>query len=108
MIRKTWLTIAIVGLGSFGTNAALAAGDATAGRVKAETCMGCHGVATYKNVYPTYNVPKLGGQNAEYIIAALTAYKAGDRGHKTMHANASNLSDADMQDIAAFFAASGK
>ena len=35
-----------------------AAGDATAGRLKAETCMGCHAVTGYFNVYPTYHVPK--------------------------------------------------
>jgi cytochrome c553 len=49
-------------------------------------------------------VPKLGGQSAGYIEAALKAYKAGTRQHDTMHANAENLSDQDMADIAAFVA----
>ena len=84
--------------------AAMAEGDISAGKVKAETCLGCHGIPGYTNVYPTYHVPKLGGQHAEYIVAALQAYKAQQRDHETMHANAAGLSDQDMQDIAAFFA----
>src|SRR3546814_5472523 len=50
-------------------------GNVEAGRVKANTCMGCHGIPKYYNVYPTYRVPKLGGQSAEYIAAALNEYK---------------------------------
>jgi cytochrome c553 len=83
---------------------AQAAGDPEAGRFKAATCMGCHGVPSYSNAYPTYHVPKLGGQHPEYIVAALEAYKAGDRDHDTMHAQAASLSEQDMQDIAAYLA----
>ena len=79
-----------------------AEGDAAAGRDKAETCLGCHGVKGYFNVYPTYHVPKLGGQGAKYIESALKAYKQGMRQHATMHANAENLSDQDIADIAQF------
>ena len=82
------------------------AGDAAAGQVKAIPCMGCHGIPGYNNVYPTYKVPKVGGQHADYIVAALRAYKLGQRGHKTMQAQAASLSDQDMQDIAAYFAGS--
>lgn len=78
------------------------------GRLKAETCMGCHAVKGYFNVYPTYHVPKLGGQSAKYIESALKAYKAGTRQHDTMHANAVNLSDADIADIAAYLENYGK
>jgi cytochrome c553 len=85
-----------------------AAGDAAAGKIKAFTCMGCHGIPGYNNVYPTYHVPKLGGQHADYIVAALQAYKSGQRNHGTMHAQATTLSDQDMQDIAAFFEQGGK
>ena len=83
---------------------AFAAGDAEAGAVKAYTCTGCHGVPGYNNVYPTYKVPMVGGQHAEYIVAALKAYKNGQRDHKTMASQAASLSDQDMADIAAFFA----
>ena len=87
---------------------ALAAGDAVAGKTKAYTCLGCHGIADYKNVYPTYHVPKLAGQNAEYIVLALKAYASGERTHDTMHAHAASLSEQDKQDIAAYFATSGQ
>ena len=79
-------------------------GDPRAGRDKASTCMGCHGVPSYMNVYPTYHVPKLGGQHAEYLVAALEAYRDGTRKHSTMQAQAATLSDQDMADIAAYFA----
>ena len=84
--------------------AAHANGDIAMGKVKAETCLGCHGIEGYTHVYPTYQVPKLGGQHAEYIVAALKAYKSNQRSHMTMHANAADLGEQDMQDIAAFFA----
>ena|SRR5690625_1508396 len=82
------------------------AGDPQAGRVKAETCMGCHGVTGYRNAYPAYRVPKLGGQHPEYLVQALRAYQTGERSHATMRAMVSHLSEQDMQDIAAFFAGS--
>ena len=82
-----------------------AEGDPEAGKTKALPCMGCHAIEGYFNVYPNYRVPKLGGQHREYIVAALQAYKAGQRKHETMIAQANSLSDQDMQDIAAYFAA---
>ena len=87
---------------------AIGAGDPAAGAIKSFTCMGCHGVPSYNNVYPTYKVPKLGGQHAQYLAAALQAYKDGQRSHPTMQAQAQALSEQDMQDIAAFFAQSGE
>ncbi|MEC9364485.1 MAG: c-type cytochrome [Sinimarinibacterium flocculans] len=82
--------------------AAFAQGDAEAGRVKSSTCMGCHGIPKYNNAYPTYRVPKLGGQPAAYLASALKAYRSGERPHPTMHAQAASLSDQDIADIAAF------
>lgn len=80
-----------------------AQGDAKAGSVKAIPCMGCHAIPGYSNVYPTYHVPRVGGQRPEYIVAALKAYKAKERSHRTMQAQAASLSEDDMKDIAAFF-----
>jgi cytochrome c553 len=91
-------------LGGVLTGAALAEGDAAAGKYKADTCLGCHGTPGYSNAYPTYKVPKVGGQHADYIVSALKSYAAQQRGHKTMHANAATLSEQDMADIAAYFA----
>lgn len=82
---------------------ALAAGDATQGRIKAETCLGCHGIPNYTNASPVYKVPKIGGQHADYIVAALKAYATGQRDHQPMHGSAATLSDEDMADIAAYF-----
>lgn len=82
-------------------------GDPAAGRVTSYTCLGCHGSKNYKNVYPTYNVPKICGQNAQYILDALAGYANGDRPHETMHAQAATLSEKDLQDIAAFFSDAG-
>jgi cytochrome c553 len=84
------------------TAGAHAAGDVEAGRVKANTCMGCHGIPNYNNAYPTYRVPRLGGQHPEYIMAALKEYRDGKRPHTTMHAQAMSLSDQDIEDIAAY------
>ena len=86
---------------------ARAEGDAEAGKIKAYTCTGCHGIPGYNNVYPTYKVPKIGGQNYAYLVAALKAYRAGDRHHATMELQARSLSDEDIQDVAAYFASLG-
>lgn len=79
-------------------------GDAEAGRVKAYTCTGCHGIPGYNNAYPTYKVPKIGGQNYEYLVSALIAYRVGERDHPTMELQSSSLSEQDVKDIAAYFA----
>ncbi len=78
--------------------------------MKFYTCYGCHGIANYRNAYPDYSVPKLRHQNAEYLVAALQEYRDGTRPHATMHAQASSLSDQDIEDIAAYLqgAAAGK
>ena len=78
------------------------AGDAANGKQLTYTCQGCHGVVGYKNVYPTYHVPKIGGQSQPYLLNALTEYKQGKRKHPTMQAQAESFSDQDIADIAAF------
>jgi cytochrome c553 len=103
MRTETGLKLLALGVCAALSGTVLAAGDVEAGRAKAFTCMGCHGVPGYTNAYPTYRVPKLGGQHAQYTVAALTAYKNGQRSHATMRANADNLSEQDMEDIAAYF-----
>jgi cytochrome c553 len=80
------------------------AGDAKAGKIKFYTCTGCHGIAGYKNVYPSYKVPRLGGQHAAYLETALKQYRAGERKHPTMQAQGESLSDVDIADIVAYVA----
>ena len=83
----------------------LAAGDAAAGAKKNFQCQGCHGVPDWKTAFPElYSVPKLGGQKEAYLVSALKAYKTGERDHQTMRAVAADLSDQDMQDLAAYYA----
>lgn len=90
------------------SSAGLAAGDPAAGRAKSESCLGCHGIPSYNNTYPTYHVPKISGQHAEYIVAALKAYRDGQRKHPTMNVQAMSMTEQDMADIAAFWANKGK
>lgn len=78
------------------------ASDVAAGKIKGYTCTGCHGIIGWRNAYPSYHVPKIGGQNYDYIVAALTEYKNGQRKHPTMQAQGESLSDQDIRDIAAW------
>jgi cytochrome c553 len=108
MITKHRPGLALLALAAALPATAMAGGDPAAGKMKAFTCMGCHGIPGYNSVYPTYKVPKLGGQHEQYLVSALQAYKGGQRSHHpTMQAQAQSLSDQDIQDIAAFFAQSG-
>jgi cytochrome c553 len=92
------------GMLAFAPLAAQADGDPAHGAKLVYTCLGCHGIENYKNSYPKYSVPKLGGQHAGYLVAALGEYKAGARWHPTMQGYANTLSDQDRADIAAYFA----
>ena len=89
------------------TSHSYGSGDPERGRVLADTCGGCHAIPGYRNAYPSFRVPMLGGQHAEYIVLALQAYKDKKRPHLTMQAQAAGLSDQDMQDVAAYFASLG-
>ncbi len=86
---------------------ALAEGNIDRGEMLAYTCLGCHGIEGYRNAYPSYRVPKLGGQKAAYIAAAIKGYRDGTRTHPTMSAHAGSLSDQDIDDVAAFLASIG-
>jgi cytochrome c553 len=99
-----WVRLVAVAMTLALAGTAEAAGDAQRGRTIGYTCLGCHGIANYKNVYPTYSVPKLVGQHPAYIVAALKAYRGKQRSHGTMYAQASSLSDQDMEDVAAYLA----
>jgi cytochrome c553 len=77
-------------------------GDANRGKGLTYTCRGCHGVTGYKNAYPNYHVPKLGGQSGVYLSIALNEYREGKRKHPTMQAQAESFSEQDIADIAAY------
>jgi len=82
--------------------AAALSGDATRGKGLTFTCRGCHGVEGYKNAYPSYHVPKLGGQSEVYLRNALMEYRGAKRKHPTMQAQAESFSEQDIADIAAY------
>jgi len=98
------LVVSALASSSLHAQDATAKADAVRGKAISYTCLGCHGVPGYKNAYPNYSVPELKGQHPEYLVAALKEYRSGERSHFTMHSQASELSDQDMSDIAAFFA----
>jgi cytochrome c553 len=81
-------------------------GDIKAAESKVAMCIGCHAIPGYRISFPEiYTVPMIGGQNAEYILAALQAYKKGERKHPTMRGIAGSLTDQDMADLAVYYAA---
>jgi len=83
------------------------AGEAQAAKNKIAVCEGCHGIAGYRTAFPVvYHVPKLGGQQAGYVVKALEAYKSGERKHPSMRGIAASLTEQDMADLAAYY--SGK
>jgi cytochrome c553 len=77
-------------------------GSAARGKLLTFTCQGCHGVTGYKNAYPNYHVPRIGGQSAAYLANALAEYRKGARKHPTMQAQAQSFSGQDIADIAAY------
>ncbi len=86
---------------------AAAEGDAEAGKPIAYTCLGCHGIEGYRNAYPSFRVPKLGGQKAGYLEIALKGYRDGMRKHPTMVGQANSMSDQDIADVSAYLATLG-
>jgi cytochrome c553 len=80
---------------------ALAAASA-AGRQKAIACAVCHGPLGLANAPDT---PSLAGQPATYLAAQLRAFRSGERRHEVMVVIAKPLSDADIADLSAWFAA---
>jgi len=82
--------------------AAQAQGSAEQGKELGYTCLGCHGIDGMRNAYPSFRVPKLGGQKPEYLETALRAYRDGTRPHPTMRAQAGSLSDDDIDNLVAW------
>jgi len=76
---------------------------------KVAMCIGCHGIKGYQASFPEiHKVPMISGQGAKYIVAALTAYKKGERKHPTMRSIAGSMSEQDMADVAAYYEQHGK
>lgn len=78
-----------------------APGDQAAGKAAAATCAGCHGES---GVSGNPAIPSLAGQDAQYLAAALHAYKDGSRGDETMSGLAASLDETGAKNLAAFYA----
>lgn len=103
-MKKLFALLVLAGVANTVVSAEIV-GDAKAAANKVAMCIGCHGISGYKTSFPeVYQVPMLGGQSEKYIIAALHAYKKGDRNHPTMHGIAASMSDQDIADVAAYYA----
>ncbi|WP_456414143.1 c-type cytochrome [Thiolapillus sp.] len=87
------------GMGSFGS--AVAAGDAAAGKAKAAVCVACHGA---NGISANALWPNLAGQKADYMVKQMKAFKDGTRKDPLMSPQAAQLSDQDMENLAAYFA----
>lgn len=103
VIRKSWIVAGSLALliGA-GTVAAQPIGDVNAGREKSQACIACHN-ANGVSDNPAW--PILAGQHADYLVHVLREYRSGERVNAIMNGQAQGLSDADIRDLAAFYAA---
>ena len=76
------------------------AGDLEAGHKKSQTCVACHGPDGNS---PAPDFPKIAGQHYDYLVKALKDYKSGARKNPIMAPMAANLSQRDIEDLAAYF-----
>lgn len=102
--QPTKLGTLAAGLGLLAAAAAplpAAAADAAAGKAKAMQCAVCHGPT---GISSAPDAPNLAGQPAIYVAAQLKAYRSGERKHEVMAVMAKPLTDADIDNLAAWFA----
>lgn len=81
---------------------AAGAGDAEIGGAVAAPCVACHGAG---GAEPIANYPILAGQYEKYLLYTLRAYKSGKRPNAVMAQQLAGMSDRDLQNLAAYFAA---
>jgi len=104
-MKKAFIATACISL-AFAISSVQAAGDPEKGQEKSATCAACHGADGNTPTVPTY--PKLAGQNPEYLVSAIKAYKSGERtgGQAPMMTGmVAPLTDEDIENLAAYFAA---
>ncbi|KAF3999995.1 c-type cytochrome [Glaciimonas immobilis] len=97
--NKLLLATSVALLGFFASTAVLAA-DIRAVPAKAGQCFACHGS---DGLSKAPDAPNLAGQNEMYLVSALKAYRSGARVHEVMSLMAKNLSDAEIDQLAAYF-----
>jgi cytochrome c553 len=103
MTKMNLLVVALAATAAFAATPARAA-DQAAGKAKAqEVCQACHGMDGQSAANPEY--PKLAGQYPDYLAKALRGYKAGTRKNAIMAGMAAALTDKDIENLAAYYAA---
>ena len=106
MIKASSLLLALAGVLC---TAPASAQSAARGEKIAQMCVGCHGIPGYQASFPeVHRVPMISGQNSAYIVAALNAYKKGERKHPSMKGIASSLTDQEMADLGAYYEQHGR
>jgi cytochrome c553 len=102
MKRRNHMTrILCIAVLAIAPGAVLAKGDPASGKEKSAVCQACHGLDG-KSIAPNY--PNLAGQHESYLVKALADYRAGRRTNPIMAPMAANLSDQDIEDLAAWYA----
>lgn len=95
------IIVMLISIGVLGFTMNAQAGDAAAGKAKSAKCTGCHGL-NGRSTNP--NNPNLAGQKEAYLVKSIKAYRDGQRKDPMMGAIVKSLSDADIADMAAFYA----
>ena len=99
---KSLLPLVLVALALPG---AATAGDAAAGKAKSATCAACHGA---NGISPNDLWPNLAGQKEGYLVKQMKAFRDGQRADPMMAPMAAPLSDADIEDLSAYYASLGQ
>lgn len=102
-VKRHLTLFLIIGIIGF-MNVAFAVGNIEAGKAKSQTCVACHG-PDGNSVVP--NWPKIAGQYESYLVKQLKEYREGEKGPRfdpSMYSMVVNLSDQDIDDLAAYYA----
>jgi len=101
-MHKRRFSLALLAATGLSLSGAAQAGNPELGRAKSAACVACHG-EDGRGTAPEF--PVLAGQYADYLVHALKQYRSGERENALMAPWAANLSDADIRDLAAYYAA---
>ncbi len=98
-MKRTLLMVGFLAMAGM-LGPAQAAGDAAAGKAKADPCAGCHG----DNGEGTNSGPKLAGMPVAQFTKAIQDFKSGERRNTAMKKNSAKLTDEDIANLAAYYA----
>lgn len=99
-ITKSFKPLAAIFTLSLLSTSASFAGDIAAGKAKSSLCIACHGA---QGISAAPNYPNLAGQKEQYLVTSIQSYRSGTRNDPTMKAMTASLTDADINNLAAYF-----